>query len=264
MEKLNTIPVLAYHKVDRRFEWGVTRLYPSQFRLQMEFLHAKGFKGVTLSGAEGGNKPEKAVVITFDDAYRGLMDYAVGVMERYSFRATVFVVTDYVGKYNLWDVNIGYRKFLHMDWGDLRAMVKRGFEIGSHSHTHPDLTKLPGSGIEKELSESKRILEERLGVRIKYISYPFGRYSPAVKKIAEACGYEGGVCLSHPFKDHDDDFEIERMSVYNFDTMMDFRAKLFLYGKGGVFAEKAKGRIVNFFAGATHPLKRLEIALSGR
>jgi peptidoglycan/xylan/chitin deacetylase (PgdA/CDA1 family) len=140
--------------------------------------------------------------------------------------------------------------------------VKKGYEIGSHSHSHPDLTKVSGAKAIEELSISKKVLEDKLGIAVRYISYPFGRYSETVKRIAMECGYEGGVCLSHPFKGFIDRYEIERTSVYVFDAMANYRAKLGMYGRCGVFAEKLKGRIVNYFAGATYPLKRLERAIA--
>jgi peptidoglycan/xylan/chitin deacetylase (PgdA/CDA1 family) len=264
MDKTGSIPILAYHKVDRRFEWGVTRLYPPQFEQQMRFLDRRGYEVITLSEGLSGNHSERSVVITFDDAYKELVENAFRPMDAYAFRGTIFVVTDFVGKENTWDVNLGYRKFIHLDWDDLRMLVHRGYEIGSHSHTHPDLTKIGEEKVKEELLISKKMLEDKLGVCVRYFSYPFGRYSETVKKIVLECGYEGGVCLSHPFKRSGDRYEIERVSVYVFDTMMNFRAKLRMYGRWGEAAEKLKGRTVNFFAGATYPLKRLEILFSER
>lgn len=263
MDDHDRIPILAYHKIDRRFEWGVTRLYPGQFELQMKFLHDRHYRVVPLSEGLSGKVKMPCAVITFDDAYRELKENAFHLMEQYSFRGTIFVVTGFVGKKNTWDVNLAYRTFTHLDWVDLRKLVEAGYEVGSHSHTHPDLTKIESRRVREELAVSKQILEDRLGTTVRYISYPFARYSETVKNIAWECGYEGGVCLSHPLKRGDDMFEIERLSVYVFDSMMNFKSKLRLYGTWGVAAEKLKGRLVNFFAGATYPMKCLERLLKG-
>lgn len=256
VERFNNTPVLAYHKVDRNFEWGVTRVLPSQFSEQMRFLYQKRYKAITLSDLLKNNSYEKRVAITFDDAYEELINNAFSIMQKYSFKATIFVVTDFVGKENLWDVNLGFRRFNHMNWSALRNISSAGFEIGSHTHTHPDLTKISEESIRKEFSFSKKILEDKLGVSVHFVSYPFGRYSRKIKEIAYKCGYSGGVCLSHPFKKKVDIFEIEREGIYIFDTLDDFKAKLSLYGKGAFLFEKMKGRIVNFFAGATYIIKR--------
>ncbi|MCK4575894.1 polysaccharide deacetylase family protein [candidate division WOR-3 bacterium] len=256
------IPVLAYHKVNNRFEWGVTRVLPSQFAKQMRFLYKRKYKATTLSNMLENDDNGKIVGITFDDAYKDFMRNAFSILKDYSFKATVFVVTNYIGKKNLWDVNFGFRKFVHMDWFDLRDLVKAGFEIGSHTHTHPDLTKITKESVRRELQYSKKILEDKLGVSIHFISYPFGRYSKEIKEIALECGYKGGVCLSHPFKKKNDIFEIDREGVYVFETIDDFKAKLKLYGKCAFIFEKMKGRIINFFAGATYVIKRFQKTLN--
>ncbi|TES91551.1 MAG: polysaccharide deacetylase family protein [Candidatus Cloacimonadota bacterium] len=258
MGGFKNIPVLAYHKVIRNFEWGVTWVLPSQFLEQMRFLYQREYNVATLSDSLKDKDSGRKVVITFDDAYKDLINNAFSIMQEFSFKATVFVVTDFVGKKNLWDVNFGFRKFLHMDWSDLRYLCSAGFEIGSHTQSHPDLTKISLKKVRGELFSSKKILEDKLGVSVQFVSYPFGRYSGEIKQIARECGYSGGVCLSHPFKVEDDIFEIEREGVYIFDTIDNFKAKLSLYGKWAVLFEKTKGRTVNFFAGATYIIKRFQ------
>jgi peptidoglycan/xylan/chitin deacetylase (PgdA/CDA1 family) len=255
------IPILAYHKIEHRLEFGVTTVFPTQFEKQMRFLASRGYRSISLSELLDNKqkKEEKNVALTFDDAYQNVIINGLSIMKEYGFKATVFVVSDFVGKENLWDVNLGFRGFRHMGWKDLRYLVKLGFEIGSHSHAHPDLTKISDSEVKEELSRSKNTLEDKLGVPVRFISYPFGRYSKRVKQIAQECGYSGGVCLSHPFKKRNDIFELEREAVYIFDTLSNFEAKLKLFGETAFIFEKMKGRIVNFFAGATFELKRMKV-----
>jgi peptidoglycan/xylan/chitin deacetylase (PgdA/CDA1 family) len=254
---LERIPILAYHKVDTCFEWGVTRVLPSQFSEQMRFLDTRGFRVTPLSYILEEEISERTIVLTFDDAYESLYHNAFEVMKEYGFTATVFVVSDFVGKKNLWDVTLG-REFIHLDWGGLQELVKEGFEIGSHTHTHPDLTKVSEDRVRDELEISKKTLEDHLGVPVRFVSYPFGRYSKRVKEIARECGYRGGVCLSHPFKRGFDILEIDREGIYIFDTIDDFKAKLHLCGSTLYRYQKIKGRIINFFAGATFTIKRVQ------
>jgi len=257
MNIFDNVPILAYHKVDDSFEWGVTRVSRGRFSEQMRFLAREHFEGMTLSKLAEKSRVGKRVVITFDDAYKSIIDNALPVMAKHSFNATVFVVTRYVGRKNTWDVNLG-RNFYHMNWQNLKDLTRAGFEIGSHTHTHPDLTRITDTEIRRELSISKEILEDKLAEEVSFVSYPFGRYSDRVKEIAIDCGYKGGVCLSHPFRKRSDVFAIDRQGVYIFDTIHDFRAKILDYGKRAYFLEHIKGRSINFFAGATYPLKRLQ------
>ena len=257
-EVLHNTSIIAYHKVDKNFEWGVTRIFPSQFAEQMRFLHCRKYKVITLRDLLKSDDYVKRVVVTFDDAYKDFIRDTFAILQEFCFKATVFVVTDFVGKKNSWDVNFGFRRFEHMNWNDLKLISNAGFEIGSHTHTHPDLTKISEEAVRNELSFSKKIPEDKLGVPVRFISYPFGRYSKRIKEIVSECGYNGGVCLSHPFKKRNDLFEIDRLGIYIFDTLDDFKAKLSLYGKGAFLFEKMKGRIVNFFAGATYIIKRFQ------
>lgn len=253
-----TIPILAYHKIEPRFEFGVTTVFPHQFEKQMRFLSVRGYKSITLSELVDDKHGEKNVVLTFDDAYENMIVNGLPIMEEWDFKATIFIVSGFVGKENLWDVNLGFRRFRHMGWKNLRYLVESGFEIGSHSHTHPDLTKISDRKVKEELSRSRKTLEDKLGVPVRFISYPFGRYSARVKEMAQECGYTGGVCLSHPFKKRNDIFEMERQALYIFDTMYNFEAKLKLMGNPPYIFEKIKGRIVNFFAGATFEINRVK------
>lgn len=257
MNMFDNIPVLAYHKVNRRFEWGVTRVLPSQFFEQMKFVYKKGYRVCTLSDILSNGSSDSKLCITFDDAYKDFMDNALSVLQKYHLKATVFVVTDFVGKKNSWDVNLG-REFYHMSWQDLKYLSNAGFEIGSHTHRHPDLTRVSDVEVKNELFRSKQIIESKLGIKVSFLSYPFGRYSDRVKHIAMDCGYDGAVCLSHPFRRKDDIFELDRQGVYIFDTIYNFRAKLSKSGKAFYVLEQIKGRAVNFFAGITYPIKRMQ------
>jgi len=225
------IPVLAYHKVDWRWEWGITRVTPRQFERQMTLLHSLGYHTITLKqylkahGQQTAPVPERSVVITFDDAYRSLYDSALPVLQRFRFIATAFVVSDYVGLYNTWDVNLGGRKFQHLTWDQLKELADLGFEIGAHGATHRCLTTLKGDQLAYEALSSKTRIERNLGCRVEFFSFPFGKYSKKGARVLQEGGYVGACVLArlggrfHPFR-------IPRRPVYLADTLMDFLRKL--------------------------------------
>ena len=108
--------VLCYHKIERRRELGVTRLSPRHFARQIDALARAGWRGISLDefGATvRGERParERELLVTFDDAYRGLRDHAFPVLRDAGFRAACFVITDYAGRLNRWDVAYGGRRF---------------------------------------------------------------------------------------------------------------------------------------------------------
>jgi peptidoglycan/xylan/chitin deacetylase (PgdA/CDA1 family) len=163
------IPILAFHKIDARFEWGVTRLPPAGFRKVLAFLKQEGYVTVSLASIcdPAAVLPLKPVVITFDDSYESLYDNALPLLEEFGFSATVFVVTGYVGMLNAWDVNLGWITFRHLSWSQLEAFRKASFEIESHTVHHPDLTRMNSAKLDSELADSKKTIEDRTGTRVR-------------------------------------------------------------------------------------------------
>lgn len=189
--------VLCYHKVERRRELGVTRLSPRHFARQMHSLARAGWRGITLDefratlvGARRASARE--LLITFDDAYRGLREHAFPVLRDIGFSATCFVITDYAGKLNRWDVAYGGRRFAHLAWRDIEQWASRGIAFESHTATHPRLTWLDMPNVIGELVRSRRTLTEALGVAPRAVAYPFGAVSPGIAQAARQAGYEIG------------------------------------------------------------------------
>lgn len=255
-------PVLLYHKVTPRFDLSGTWTTPAQFEAHLRSLKGRGFRAMTLSEfhrlLEAGSPfPEKRVVITFDDAYETVLRYAFPLLREYGFTATIFAVTGFIGCTNVWDVGVPGLRSRHLGWDELAEMAAGGCSIGSHTVTHIDLTKAPADRVRTELVGSKHVLEERLGVRVDFLSYPFGRYDDRTIRLAREAGYRGAVSSYPRGKNwRDDPFALRRMGIYIIDTMADFRIKtderprLLLFG-----LEELKGRVINFCSRGTSLVK---------
>jgi peptidoglycan/xylan/chitin deacetylase (PgdA/CDA1 family) len=249
------VPILAFHKVDPRFEWGVTRTTPKQFRKILHFLKSNGYQTVSLRDLLYPNSPlpEKPVVLTFDDSYESLYEHACPAMMEYGFTGAVFVITDYIGALNRWDVNLGWLAFSHLAWDQILEMRKYGFEFGSHTHRHPDLTRVSDERIVHELEYSKKILEDRLGEEVPFISFPFGRYNENVVRKSKEAGYKRACAFWNSLKKSEESFVFERMAYYLFDTTWNLKAKL---GHNlWTHCEVAKLRVINFCSHGTSLVK---------
>ena len=190
-------PVLCYHKVERRRELGVTRLSPRRFRAQIEALALDGWRALSLAEFAASltgepDAPARSLLITFDDAYRGLRDHAFPVLEEVGFRATCFVITDYAGRLNRWDVAYGGRRFAHLTWRDIEAWSGRGISFASHSATHPRLRWVDDARLGAELVRSRHDLGVALGSPPAAIAYPFGSVDDRVTAAAVDAGYSIG------------------------------------------------------------------------
>ncbi|MFO7891527.1 MAG: polysaccharide deacetylase family protein [bacterium] len=226
------VPILTFHKVDKRFEWGVTRVTPLQFKQILSFLKTEGYSSVSISDLFNSKiqLPEKPVILNFDDSYENIYTNAFPLMQSYKVTSTIFIITGYVGKQNLWDVNVGWIRFKHLSWDQIKALSDQGFEFGSHSVNHPDLTRIRQKDIYRELDYSKKEIEDKIGKKVRYISFPFGRYNDKVIDVCKKVGYEKGCgfYFNHNSKtvNKENSFVLKRKAYYLFDGQFSLQAKL--------------------------------------
>jgi len=212
-------PILCYHKVDTRFELGFTQLEPRVFRRQMETLARLGYRSLGAAellhavGSPADGQP--AVVITFDDGYASLSRFAFPVLADLGLRALVFVITDYVGRENTWDVQYGWRRFAHLDWEELGRWQERGIEVHSHGATHARLTWLSDAEASDELARSREAIASRLRTAPAGISYPYGSVDGRVRRLAIEAGYTLG--FAGPSVADADPLRLPRLPVYGWD-----------------------------------------------
>ena len=213
-------PILCYHKVDTRFELGFTQLEPRVFRRQMEALARRGCKSLgateltTALGRQGAAAAPE-IVITFDDGYASLARHAFPVLADLGLRAMVFVITDYVGRDNDWDVQYGWRHFAHLDWDELGFWRDKGIEVHSHGATHARLTWLGDAEAAEELGRSRETVARRLGSVPDAVSYPYGSADARVRRLAAQAGYTLG--LAGPSERGADPLALPRRPVYGWD-----------------------------------------------
>ncbi|HCK98747.1 MAG TPA: hypothetical protein DHW42_01385 [Candidatus Marinimicrobia bacterium] len=244
--------ILAYHKVDNRFEFGITRTTVAQFHRQMQYLSQNGFKVIRPDQLFAADSIANPVLLTFDDGYEEFYRTAFPILQGYDFPALIFLITDYVGKLNLWDANLGWIRFRHLDWNQIREMSESGIVFGSHTRTHRDLTRLSGVEIYRELAESKAVIEEKLGKRVDYLSYPFGNYDARVIEIAKELGYTAAFSL-YPRHSNQiiEPFALQRTSTYLHDIRFSYAIKVRQCYSRLYWAQDMLGRTINWFSYGT-------------
>lgn len=170
---------------------------PAALRAQLGGLVRRGYRGATLSAAVHEARNGKVVCVTFDDAYASVVERAQPVLADLGLPATVFVPTAFIGSGEpmAWPGIDGWlstphrRELVPMSWHDLARLHEHGWEIGSHTWSHPHLTRLTDDELERELVESKRELESRLGVPCRSLAYPYGDHDRRVVEAAARAGY---------------------------------------------------------------------------
>ncbi len=232
--------ILTYHKIGTQFELGITTVRRYAFKGHLDLLRELDMVFAVATRAAGSGERRGEVAITFDDGYESVYREAAPEMEARGIPGTVFPVVGSIGGCNTWDVSLSPRPFRHLSWNQIRELVKYGFEIGSHTLTHRDLTRLDRPDLRCELERSKKTLEDHLGTAVTGIAYPFGRFSEAVMDEARGVGYLCGF-TSVPRTDGDR-MAVGRMGVYSIDGPASIRRKLGLVP--GYRLEYLKSRII--------------------
>ena len=190
---------LMYHKVGPpRFGWkgkGICHyVHTGLFRKQMRELAVAGYEtampGVTADGESG-----KKLVVTFDDGYENVLLNGLPALSDVGFSSIIYLVHDRIGGMNEWDAGSGIRMERLMGRGQIREWLAAGQEIGSHTLTHPFLTKLSPDRAREEIFASKKRLEDLFGREIEHFCYPYGDSSPAVRDLVREAGYKTACSL---------------------------------------------------------------------
>lgn len=190
------VPILMYHKIGRRpYRVRLKGLYvrKERFALQLDELHQAGFKScqpadANAKGAAKG-EPDRRVVFTFDDGFRNVFENALKPLAEKKFRAIQFLVSNCIGKKNEWDLRDGEAEEPLMDSVQIREWLAAGHRIGSHSVTHPRLTRLSLRDAQEEILASKKKLEDTFGVPVEDFCYPYGDWNEAVRDLVLEAGY---------------------------------------------------------------------------
>lgn len=216
MAQLTYPPVLCYHRIGGPLELGVTRVGRTVFARQMTALAKGGWRTLTLPSLRSRQAhAPRTFLLTFDDGYASLSDHAYPVLADLGFSATTFLITDYVGKANTWDLRYTWDRLPHLGWNAIEHWRARGFEFGSHGSTHRRLTWLADSEVQADLGRSREVLLARLGGEAaRAIAYPFGAVDLRIARQAEAVGFTlgfGGVRASGEW------LNLARVPVYFWD-----------------------------------------------
>lgn len=191
------IPILTYHQIADTPPKGTPfrslSVAPTDFEKQMRFLSLLGYQGFSMTDLLPylrGERVGKVVGITFDDGYLNNLTHAAPILQRYGFSATCYVVSQLIGKTNVWDIDMGIPQTALMNTEQLRQWQVCGHEIGGHTRHHVHLQQLDAEAARMEITLCKTELEILLGVPVMHFCYPYGEYTPEHSAMAMDAGYQ--------------------------------------------------------------------------
>ena len=241
------VPILMYHQVTPRPAHAFSRyaMTPRRFAAQMTCLSLMGYRTVGLDALLARRRalPRRSVVITFDDGIEGCCEHVMPVLSARGFTATFYLVAGLVGQSSRWtQAEVGIELPL-MDWGAVRSLEAAGFQVGSHTMTHPRLPTLSPAACRDELVASRRLLEDRLGHEVAHLAYPFGAFDEAVRSIAADAGYRS-ACSTRPrlSRPDDDPLALPRVNIYGHESLLDFVCRVWTARSGRDLLRSRLGR----------------------
>jgi len=225
---------LMYHLVDDAIDDSIA--VPRQaFAAQMQWLQDAGYQALTIAEAaaiaQGAAPPSpRAVLITFDDGYVDNVTHALPILVQHGLRATLFVISAYIGQRNRWNPKACYDAW-HLDWGGLRAWLEAGGDIGGHSHEHLCMTRLDAEELRAAVTVNKALLEDGLGRELVGFSYPYGVYNGAVKRAVQEQYLLAFTDTAGSWSPSADRYAINRIGVRPEWTLQEFGKRVEVMGK---------------------------------
>jgi len=223
--------VLCYHAVSDTWE-NTAAVRPQALQQQMAWLADNGYRTVPFSVAVHRREQGRSVCITFDDGFQSVYRRARPILASFGFTATVFVTTGFLsplrelswmGYAGLKNVPPG--EMMPMSWTQLSELAADGWEIGSHTRTHPRLTEVRDEVMDDELRRSREELRNGLGLDVTTLAYPYGDVDARVRDAAAAAGYTAAAGLG-PQLLRNDPLRWHRVGIYRRDSQRRFRLKV--------------------------------------
>jgi peptidoglycan/xylan/chitin deacetylase (PgdA/CDA1 family) len=190
---------------------------PDTFRAQMKWLNRRGYAAVSMNQVYDawfgdGKLPEKPVVLSFDDGYRGDFVYARPTLRRLRWP----------GNLNLLVNNLGDELSNTM----VEQLINDGWELDSHTVSHLDLTTLDGTRLSQEVAGSREILKRRFHQPVNFFCYPAGKFDPATIRAVRSAGYLGATTELPGDASRSQMYELHRIRINGSDGVSGLREKL--------------------------------------
>lgn len=224
--------VLCYHAVSPSWRADLSTT-PARLERQIRLLLGRGYRFVPFIDAVQAPERSKLAAITFDDAFRSVYEHAFPILGQLGVPATLYVPTDFIdtGRPLHWpgiDHWLGgpdEDELAPMSWAEIGALQSAGWEIGSHTGSHPHLTQLADDALADELARSKRECERRVGAPCRSVAYPYGDVDARVVAAAAHAGYTAGAGLPARLTPRGR-MEWPRIGIYQADDDRRFRLKV--------------------------------------
>lgn len=213
LKRIYVAPIIMYHSVSPKQNPAISGLIvsPETFQRQMRFLKECKYNILPLDELaallkEKKRLPPRTIAITFDDGYKDNYTYAFPILRKYNIPVTMFIIINEVGR----------PKGDRVSWDDIRQMRSSGLiTFGSHAMGPQPLINIKSDQeLRLQIFDSKKALEDKLGIECSLFSYPEGMFNAKIRQLVVDAGYKAalGTRLGKDYPDNDI-FAIRRLRI---------------------------------------------------
>jgi peptidoglycan/xylan/chitin deacetylase (PgdA/CDA1 family) len=241
--------ILAYHRINPWYKNDALTVLPENLERQIQYLIKGKFKFVLpesyISELQNGkpamNKQKRQstphpvpspikgrgnMLITFDDGYADNLWYAMPVLKKLGITPLIFLTVSYIGTQNIFSRYKDKAKDRFLNWEEVKQLAN-GVVFGSHSLSHPHLPQVEKERLWSEVSESKRIIEDKIGREVSFFCYPYGDFDERVISAVKKAGYKAAfVTPGIKKKIRKSIYTLPRTGVYGHNSFLTFRIKI--------------------------------------
>lgn len=201
------VPIIMYHSVLKdTAKSGKYVITPTELESDFIYLKENGYTTILsedlINYTNGGELPEKCVMITLDDGYLNNMTYVLPLLEKYDFKAIISVVGSYTERFSAEeDHNPNYS---HFNFDDINELIACGrVEIGNHSYDLHSLDGRVGCSIkngedkksykqmlEADLKKTQKLLSDHCDYTPLTFTYPYGSSCESAAEVVEKMGFK--------------------------------------------------------------------------
>jgi peptidoglycan/xylan/chitin deacetylase (PgdA/CDA1 family) len=226
--------VLCYHAVSEGWPAPLS-VTPEVLEEQLEVVVRRGYTGATFESVVGEPPAERTLVVSFDDAFASVGRLAAPILRRLGLPGSLYVVTDHPQEperpmswdgIDQWLGTEHEQELRPLSWEGIGELAEEGWEVGSHTRSHPRLSQIhDDADLAQELEGSRTTLEDRLGRPCRTLAYPYGDHDERVVEAARAAGYVGAGTLPGRFPKATP-LTWPRVGIYHDDDLRRFRMKI--------------------------------------
>jgi peptidoglycan/xylan/chitin deacetylase (PgdA/CDA1 family) len=238
--------VLCYHALSPDWPAALSTT-PERFEEQLTWVLKRGYVATTFEKAVTDPPAKRTVAVTFDDAFTSVVDLALPIMRRLGIAGTIYVPTNFPDQpgamawegTDRWLGGPHEKELRCLSWDALRGLRDEGWEVGSHTRSHPHLPSLDDETLADELEGSREACESALGEPCRSLAYPYGDLDGRVREATSRAGYTVAAALPDVLGGSDP-LDWPRVGVYNRDDLRRFRLKI---SRTGRWARAVKSKL---------------------